>query len=180
MAEARLPLFEQPLPSSEEEEDDEFLSSDDVCSEDLSDTGSSGERCYDHLLSDDEGDEGTPLWDTNPGLRWEVWQIDDFVLQEKTGKYFVGVLWDWRMTPESTRYRTMELLESMIETHREEYWLAMRFKASGEKNFRKFCKTDWYGQVILAAGEDYSCMFKATAGCRRVAGPPQLGATEGG
>ncbi|KAJ8554629.1 hypothetical protein ON010_g9854 [Phytophthora cinnamomi] len=55
----------------------------------------------------------------------------------------------------------MEPLEVMLETHREECWLAMHFKASEIEHFREFCKTDWYGQIMIATGEDYSCMFQA-------------------
>ncbi|EGZ12583.1 hypothetical protein PHYSODRAFT_515198 [Phytophthora sojae] len=29
------------------------------------------------------------------------------------------------------------------------------------EHFREFCKTDWYGRAIIAAGEDYSCMFRS-------------------
>ncbi|KAE9040640.1 hypothetical protein PR001_g4541 [Phytophthora rubi] len=84
-------------------------------------------------------------------------QADDFVLHDETNKFFVGIC----EIPESTRNRTMEPLEAMLETHREECSLARRFKESGEKQFRKFCSDDWYDKAIIAAGEDYACMFKA-------------------
>nr|KAE8939909.1 hypothetical protein PF009_g10262 [Phytophthora fragariae] len=74
-------------------------------------------------------------------------QADDFVLHDETNKFFIGI---WEI-PESTRNRTMEPLEAMLETHREECSLARRFKESGEKQFRKFCSDDWTD----------SCMSKA-------------------
>ncbi|EGZ21617.1 hypothetical protein PHYSODRAFT_329546 [Phytophthora sojae] len=165
----RLPLYESPLSSAEEISDNEYVDSDDVCSEDLSDTGSAGEGMYDDLFSSDEEPE-EPHWDPDTTLRWDVWQIDDFIMieppNEKEGgipisKTFVSVLWDWRPKPTSKRYRSLEPLENMLETHREECWLALRFKNSRMEHFREFCKTDWYGRAIIAAGEDYSCMFRA-------------------
>ncbi|EGZ24630.1 hypothetical protein PHYSODRAFT_325734 [Phytophthora sojae] len=165
----RLPLYESPLSSADELSDDEYVGSDDVCSEDLSDTGSAGEGIYDDLFSsDDEPEE--PYCDPDPTLRWDVWQIDDFIMietpNEKEGgipisKTFVSVLWDWRPKPASKRYRSLEPLENILETHREECWVALRFMNSRMEHFREFCKTDWYGRAIIAAGEDYSCMFRA-------------------
>ncbi|KAJ8508472.1 hypothetical protein ON010_g18867 [Phytophthora cinnamomi] len=57
--------------------------SDDVCSDNLSDTGSAGEGMYDDLFSSDEEPE-EPYWDPDPTLRWDVWQIDDFIISENT------------------------------------------------------------------------------------------------
>ncbi|POM60536.1 hypothetical protein PHPALM_30593 [Phytophthora palmivora] len=144
----RLQLCKPPLSPCEELSDDEYVGSDDACSDDLSDTASAGQGVYDDL---------------------DVWQIDDCDTSEKTSEetgvttseYFVSVPWGWRAKPASKRYRSMELVEAMLETHREICWLAMCFRASDMEHFREFCKTDWYGKTIISAGEDYSCMFLA-------------------
>ncbi|POM64434.1 Hypothetical protein PHPALM_20037 [Phytophthora palmivora] len=131
----RLPLHESPLSSSEE-------------------------------LSDDKPEE--PYSDPDPTLRWAVWQIDDIVILEKsdektgatTSEYHVGVLWDWRPKPASKRYRSMEPLEAMLETHREECWLAMRFKSSGMEHFCEFCKTDGLDLSKFHLDMNQGCTWK--------------------
>ncbi|ETO58431.1 hypothetical protein F444_23193, partial [Phytophthora nicotianae P1976] len=165
------------LSSGEDESADELCSDDDVsesfCSDDLESDGSSGED-PDPLSSDDEEAPAVQTWDPNPERLWEVWQIDKIERDADGTLQRVSVLWDWRPTPTSQRYRTWEPASRMSETHAEEVQLAVRFADSGMQHFREFCKTDDFGKAIIDASDNYSCMFTALNMAADAIGRPGL------
>ncbi|POM69497.1 Hypothetical protein PHPALM_14210 [Phytophthora palmivora] len=86
-------------------------------------------------------------------------RIDGFIISETiyeeagetTSEYFVSVVRDWRAKPASKRYRSMERLEAMLETHRKKCWLGMNFGVSEMEHFREFYKKGRNGKAIIAA-----------------------------
>ncbi|KAG3125712.1 hypothetical protein PI126_g22642 [Phytophthora idaei] len=62
----------------------------------------------------------------------------------------------------------------MMETHEQEVQLAIRFKGSGMKHFQAFCKTDEFGQRLIRASDNYSCLFNGLIVAAQVIGHPDL------
>ncbi|KAG1710853.1 hypothetical protein DVH05_013576 [Phytophthora capsici] len=167
------------LSSGEDESEDSPCSDSEVeesfCSDDLESECSAGVGSQDGFSSDeDEPTAEETMWVHDPEAKYQVWQIDDVRYDSKGEISEVSVLWDWRPTPQSRRYRRWEPAALLMETHSEEVKLAERFKKSGVKHFHQFCKTDEFGKRILDASDNYNCLFNGLKIGARVIGRPNL------
>ncbi|KAF4041426.1 hypothetical protein GN244_ATG06281 [Phytophthora infestans] len=167
------------LSSGEDESEDSPCGDSEVeesfCSDDLESECSVGVGSQDGFSSDeDEPTAEENMWVHDPEVKYQVWQIDDVRYNSKGEISEVCVLWDWRLTPQSRRYRRWEPAALLMETHSEEVKLAERFKKSDVKHFHQFCKTDEFGKRIMDASDNYNCLFNGLKIGARVIGRPNL------
>ncbi|KAF4036641.1 hypothetical protein GN244_ATG11351 [Phytophthora infestans] len=114
------------------------------------------------------------MWVHDAEAKYEIWQIDDVRYDSKEEISEVSVLWDWRSTLRSRRYRRWEPAALLMESHGKEVKLAERFKKGGVKHLQQFCKTDESGKRVLTASDSYNCVFNGLKVGARVIGRPSL------